>query len=486
MATARKPSVGELFFGQLIDTLAPDAGQAETLVDFAQRVEPAFVPYRHAVEICRVLDEVARHERRRVMVFLPPRHGKSTTISTLLPAYYLRRHPERWVGIACHTDSLATFFSRRARDYFTRDGGNVRRDASGVTAWQTMRPGGLWAAGIGGPITGKGFNLGVIDDPIKSPDQLTAEFRDKQWDWFQTVFYTRREPEASIVLTVTRWHEDDLAGRILNSKIGHGWHVVSLPAIAEDRAEVERELSAKAQGSDPVHLLPEHVTVEPDWREPGAALCPERFPIEELESIRASTQPRFWAALYQQRPRPIEGRLIQRAWFPIVEASPAPANAPRVRCWDEGASDSGDPTAGARVSFHEGVFYVENVERMWKQPGERDVAMRNVAEQDGIGVVQWGQQEPGSAGKTRAAAFVSLMRGFRARTAPATGDKVLRADALIAQAQAGHVKLVRGEWNGQALEELASFPDAAHDDVVDCLSDAINKLAQRGPTRGIR
>jgi predicted phage terminase large subunit-like protein len=210
--------------------------------------------------------------------------------------------------------------------------------------------------------------------------------------------------------------------------------VITLPALAED--------------GDPL------------GRAPGAALCPERYDEE-------------------QRPTPKAGEIFDPAWFRIVDAPPA--HAMRVRWWDMAATESGgDYTAGVRVSVTpDGVFTVEHIARGQWAPGRRDATIRQTAELDGAAVVQWGEQEPGSAGKSQALAFVKLLAGFTAYTAPSTGDKIVRAGPLAAQAQAGNVQLVRGEWNRHFLEELRQFPHGTHDDQVDAAASALNQLARR-------
>ncbi len=151
------------------------------------------------------------------MVFMPPRHSKSETVSRLFTAYYLYRHPERFVGLASYGADLAYTLSRAARDNFVKACGQLSKAAKAVKQWLTSTGGGLWAAGVGGPATGKGFHLGVIDDPIKDAEEAASDkIRQRNKDWLSSVFQTREEPGGAIVVLQTRWHEDDLSGYLLS------------------------------------------------------------------------------------------------------------------------------------------------------------------------------------------------------------------------------------------------------------------------------
>lgn len=252
-----------------------------------------------------MLERVNSGEINRLMVFMPPRHGKSETLSRLFSAYYVYSHPDKWVGLNSYADALATTLSRSARDNYIRAGGEVNQSAKGVHHWETNGGGGMWAAGVGGPITGKGFHLGIIDDPIKNSKDADSEIiREGHKEWYQSTFGTREEPNAAIVIMLTRWHTDDLAGWLLRQEKDEDneperWHILSFPAI---KSEVEQ-------------VFPATCTVEKDDRAPGEALCPERYPIEKLERIKKRIVSRFWTALYGQSPKPGEGSIFQRVWW---------------------------------------------------------------------------------------------------------------------------------------------------------------------------
>lgn len=416
-----------------------------------------------------MLQKVADDELHRVMVFEPPRHGKSEEVSRLFTAYYLYRHPERWVGINSYAAELAYTLSRAARDNYQAVGGTLRDDAAAVKHWETGEGGGLWAAGVGGPITGKGFHLGIIDDPLKNAEEAASPtIRDKQKEWYRSTFYTREEPGGAIIVIQTRWHEDDLSGWLLSEEgedEPESWHIVSFEAIKDEQPAT----------------FPATCTVEPDWRQPGEALCPERYPLERLRKIARRIGTYFWAALFGQRPGPIEGNLFRRAWFEIVDA--APAIAERVRYWDKaGTAGGGARTAGVLMArTAEGLYYIEDVVKGQWSALERERIIKQTAEADGAKysnkVRIWTEQEPGSGGKESAEATVRMLAGFPVNKETVSGDKATRAEPFRAQCEAGNVKLIRGNWNADYLEELASFPNGTFKDQVDASSGAFNKLA---------
>jgi predicted phage terminase large subunit-like protein len=266
----------------------------------------------------------------------------------------------------------------------------------------------------------------------------------------------------------TRWHEDDLAGWLLGKEADEPerWHIVDFPAIAE-----------------PLPVFPSTCTIEADFRKEGEALCPERYPLAKLEKIHRRIGEHFWASLYQQRPAPREGGLFKRAWFTIVDANPAQAQ--RVRWWDTGATHGGgDYTAGVLIAKAAGIYYIEDVTRGQWSAGEVDKVIVQTAQLDKQRyghVTYWQGQEPGSGGKRQAEAFIRLLAGYDVHAQPETGSKEVRAAPFAAQAEAGNVRLVRGAWNVQYIDELCSFPNGAHDDDVDASSGAFGKLTRPAP-----
>lgn len=447
-------------------SVAGDAPPPMTFREYVDRVRPGYVWYEHCVALANVLQRVADGELDRVMVFMPPRHGKSELVSRLFSGYYLYRHPERWVGLNSYGAELAYTLSRAARLFFDRAGGKVRSDAAAVKHWETEGGGGLWAAGVGGPITGKGFHLGIIDDPIKNAQDAASEvIRAGQKEWYGSTFYTRAEPNAAIVVVQTRWNEDDLSGHLLaTEKAGDAdperWHIVNMPAIQEA----------------PHEDFPATCTVEPDPRPIGAALCPERYPLSRLNQILRTVGSYIFGALFQQRPAPREGGMFKS--FPVVGAIPSRVH--WVRYWDKAATHgSGDFTAGVKMGLdlQEKVFYLADIVHGQWSAAEREKIIEDTASADGIQVHIWVEQEGGSGGKESAENTVKRLAGYIAKAERVTGAKEVRAEPMAAQAEIGNVKLLRGDWNQKFIDQARAFPNGRHDDMIDAASGAFNKLA---------
>lgn len=446
-----------------------------TFREFIREVYPGFRFYPHLDKLITLLQRVVDGQLKRLMVFMPPRHGKSELVSRLFSAYYLYRHPDQWIGINSYAAELAYTFSRNARDNYQRAGGKLREDAFAVRHWETGQGGGLWAAGVGGPITGKGWHLGIIDDPLKNAEEAASEIiREKHKDWYRSVFSTREEPNGALVIVLTRWHEDDLAGWLLaqeesEDEDAEQWHILSLPALAE------------ASPTD----FPATCTVEQDTRQPDEALCPERYSATKLRRIRRRVGEYFWAALYQQRPAPKGGDVFRREWFDIVRALPIGCSF--VRYWDKAASHGkGAYTAGVLFARSpDGRYFVADVVRGQWSSGQREAIIEQTAhfDQQRYGHVDiWIEQEPGSGGKESAENTIRNLEGYAVKAEPVTGDKETRARPLAAQAEVGNVALLAGRWNAAFLDELTAFPTGRYKDQVDAASGAFNKLAHRKPT----
>ncbi len=417
---------------------------------------------RHLDLLNRKLLAIAAGKLKRLCVFLPPRHGKSELLSHWFPTWLIGNFPETRIILASYEASFAATWGRKVRDSLDearRDGvfsTTLRRDLSSASEWEVEKyGGGMYTAGIGGAITGRGGNL-LIDDPVKNAEEANSEtFREKAWEWFTSTAFTRLEPGAWAIVIQTRWHQDDLGGRIEAGATsadfgGEPWEIVRLPALALE--------------GDPL------------GRPTGEALWPDRYPTQALEAIKAQIGSYAFQALYQGSPTPREGASFKRLWFEIVDA--VPAGTTDVRFWDRGATKTGDPTAGVRMGRNgTGRLYIRDVQRIAGRPLEVERLIRQTAELDGPDVPVWMEQEPGSSGVDTIDHYTrEILQGFIFRGKRSTGDKVTRADPLAAQAEAGNVALVRGDWNATFLDEVANFPFGEHDDQVDAASGAFNAL----------
>ena len=426
--------------------------------------------YSYCVRLAHILQKVADGDLLRLLVFMAPRHGKSELVSRLLSAYFLYRYPERWVGINSYAADLAYTFSRAAKDNYLYADGVIREDASAVKHWETGEGGGMWAAGVGGPIAGKGFDLGIIDDPVKNAEEASSDvIRKKQKDWFDSTFSTREEPGAAIIIIQTRWHEDDLSGYILSKEEEEPehWHIVHFEAIKE---------------AEPPEY-PETCTVEPDPREEGEALAPLRYPIEKLEKFARRIGSYFFGALFQQRPKPHEGNLFKRDWFELI--THVPSRCRRVRYWDKAGTEGGGAfSCGVLVAFDSQtkIYYIEDLVRGQWSAARREAIIKQTAELDAaaygkLRVEIWVEREPGSGGKESAEATITNLAGFIIKADRPTGDKVLRARPLAAAAEVGNVKVKNASWARDYLDRMGAFPYGTYKDDADATSGAFNKLA---------
>ena len=250
----------------------------------------------HIMELNRLLLQIDDRKISRLAVFMPPRHGKSELISKYFPAYYLAKHPDHRVLLASYEADFAATWGYKARKILEEHGPSFKNNLSidnnsrARNRWDIKdHHGGMMTAGIGGPITGKGADLLIIDDPVKNSEEANSEiYREKAYDWYKSTAYTRLESDGIIILIMTRWHESDLAGMILgNSK--EDWTILKLPAFAEDN--------------------------DPLGRKPGDALWPARFSHERLLEIEAELGSYWFNAMYQQRPQPPGGSMLKLPWL---------------------------------------------------------------------------------------------------------------------------------------------------------------------------
>ena len=499
-------------------SLAPDASSvaADNFRRFITAAYPGYAFHTWAERLIALLQRVADGELHRLIVCCPPRLGKSLLVSKLFPAYWVSRYPHRFCAIASYSAELAYAHSREARHFYRSCGHPLSKDSTAVGNWLTPQRGGCIAAGVRGPFTGKGYALGVIDDPYKGPEDAgSAAQRQKLIEWFQSVWLTRAEPGvsgtagAAQVVVLTRWHQDDLIGWLLKQEAGEApqhWHVLNLPALAEPR---ETRLS-----------FPPTCSVEPEWREAGVPLCPERFPLAELEQIRIRAGRYWWEALYQQRPSPAEGLLFRREWLrtaPVRQSSrESRAFAPLVLSCDlsfKGGAENDpcgfvllgmvdqsrapQPLLQARESglqLHPSSAALANtaadprgtppflVEVLWAQRHQLDLPGTVNYLLQSLDALKRQGLSPDAVLIEDAANGPAVCQLLR-RQIPGLiairpqGSKVSRAHAVAPLLEAGQVGFQRPT---EALQsELVSFPTGAHDDLVDAFCQGVIWLQQQ-------
>lgn len=431
--------------------------------------------------IASYLDRIVSGELKRLMIFAPPQSGKSELASVRLPAFWLGHRPNDPIILSSYGASLAHTKSRHARAVVESSEYErifpivaTSRARRAVDHWELEPPhrGSMLAAGVGGPITGHGAMLGIIDDPFENWERAQSQTtRDRVWEWWRGTFRPRVWEGGSVVLIMTRWHTDDLAGRLLDME-GDRWEVLRLPALAE--TQEERDIVNERMG------LPSGLA-DPLNRIPGEALCPQRFSKEAMESTKIEVGSRVWGSQYQGAPTIPEGNRFKRSWFEIVDISPAKGE--RVRYWDKGATaGSGSYTAGTLMLRADNTYFIEDVVRGQWSSGERNRIIKQTAiadkEKYGNTVQIWVEQEGGSGGKESAEFTIKDLAGFNIYAEMVTGSKDVRLEPFAAQAEALNVKLVRGPWNRDFIEEIITIPNTTVRDQSDSAGGAFNKLAE--------
>ncbi|MCI1696477.1 phage terminase large subunit [Aneurinibacillus aneurinilyticus] len=415
---------------------------------------------RHLEHLCEKLEAVERGEIRRLMVFMPPRHGKSEVVSKKFPSYFLGRNPDKEVIISSYSSDLAYDFSRIARNTLKEWGMRlwgiqVAKDSGAVGRWGIDGTrGGFTAAGVGGPITGRGAHVAIIDDPFKNwQDAASKTIRETVWDWYRSTLRTRLAPGGAVILVMTRWHEDDLAGRLLKEMkegTGEHWEVVSLPAVAEEGDSLGREV--------------------------GEVLWPERFPPHEYSEMKRAVGSRLWISLYQQRPAPDEGQIFKRDWWRFYRELPS-AFDEVIQSWDCTFKDSNDSDyvvgqVWGRIGADK--YLLDQVRAQMNFPATIS-AIRSLS-------AKWPQAHAKYVeDKANGPAVIATLKREISGLIPVNpeGGKVVRAQAVSPAIEAGNVFLPDSSiapWIHDFIEEYAAFPNGANDDQVDCGTQAINKL----------
>lgn len=442
--------------------------------DLAQELDPKS---RQTAALDLIDDELVRlfdTPDGRLILSCPPQEGKSSRVAEIFPVWALVRNPDLRIVVASYGMALARRNGRAVRNkILTHEdvlGLRLRDDLAAQHEWQLAgHLGGVYAAGIGSALTGRPSDLTIIDDPIKDRSEAdSATYRQNVWDWWTDVASTRLAPGAPVVLILTRWHQDDLAGRLLAAEDGHLWRVVNIPAEADhDPAKGE---------------------TDPLGREPGEFMLSARGRTRaQWEAIKVRSGSRTWASLYQGRPSPASGDIFLREWWREY-ASPrwvvrpdgahiAPGADEVVMSWDmtfkdTAASDYAVGQVWARYGLelflldqvHERLSFVETCRSLRQLAAKWPQATLKLVED-----------------KANGTAVINSLRRQVSGLIPVEpdGSKEARARAVTPFVEAGSIWLPAPEiapWVGEFIDEHAGFPNASHDDQVDACSQAINRM----------
>lgn len=426
-------------------------------VDFEIATDPDYNPSWHHELIGKELEHVEKHGDRDYKILIvtePPRHGKSQQISIDFPAWYLGKNPDKEIIAASYAAELAQDFGAKTRNKvaspeyrFIFPETTLRDDEKARGHWRTNKDGSYVAVGVGGPITGRGANILIIDDPIKNREEAESlVYRNKVWDWFTSTAFTRLHPNGVVVLLLTRWHSDDLAGRILaNPDLAKRTKVMKYPAIANQ---------------------------DGTYRKKGDALWPERYPVSALEEIKTTVGPYDFASLYQCSPITTESQEFKTEWYKYIGE-------------DELASKSTTnyltiDTAMSKKSQADYCGFCDNSvdrEQFWNfkawraRLGPEELvdnifALHTVRKYSKIGIERTayldGLKPFLDAEQRKRGIFLPIVDLDHKQTA----KEIRIRGGLIPRYAAGSVRHVAGRCDALE-EEQATFPSGMHDDVLD-------------------
>lgn len=419
-------------------------------------------PAEHLLLLDNLLVQASLGEIKNLMIFMPPRHGKSELTSKYYPAWFLGNFPDKRVILTSYEADFAATWGYKARSILQELGSSlfsieVSQRSAARDRWEIKgHTGGMQTAGVGGAITGKGADMLIIDDPVKNAEEAQSKtYRDKTYDWYRSTAYTRLEPGGTVIIIQTRWHEDDLSGRLLKEE-PEKWTVISLPAIAEEGDSLGRE--------------------------PGTALFPSRYDVEALQEIKRTLGPYWFNALYQQRPREVAGSIFKRQFFKYATLTGDLLDLggekkfilPMCRVFQ-----TCDPAASTKTTAD---YFVLGT---WAQTPNNDLVLLDILrtrlegpDQVNLFKQQYARWKPAfqaveSAGVGKTLYQMLVREGLPVKELKADTDKLTRALPAAARMEAGTIYFLQGaSWLHEVEEELLSFPNGAHDDQVDVLSYA--------------
>jgi len=478
------------------------------LLAFTQLFEPHYKAGWVHKDICHRLERFSREiidgRSPRLMLLMPPRHGKSLLASQMFPAWHLGHRPDHEIINVGYNVDLPTRFSRRVREVLSQpEYDTVFPDtqldtrSQSVEAWLTTKRGGFTASGRGGGITGKGAHALIVDDPIKNMEEAdNFEIREKLEDWYFSTAYTRLAPGGGVLIIETMWHDDDLAGRLMTKmeyeEEADQFEVIRYPAISTEYEYRDRNTYEMTRTDIPLTTLTgsgSHELV----REPGEALHEVRYSLEYLQRVKANMAARIWSALYQQNPVPEEGLFFRQEWIHLSPNKPVYSNRRFFIAWDFAISEKqrADYTVGVVLmqDEYDNLYLVDLVR--FKGDTQRIchefISMIQRWSQFEGSSIQLGVED-GQIWKSLKPILRAQMREERAyvsiETMQALTDKESRARAL--QGRMEHRRFWFFEdspWLQDVQRELLRFPAGRHDDIVDALSWAVRLATGKQPKK---
>ena len=439
----------------------------DEFMTFVGEMWSAFIHGKHHEIMAEAFERVAKGELKRLIINMPPRHTKSEFASYLLPAWFLGKYPDKKIIQTAHTAELAVGFGRKVRNLVnSKDYKEVfpdvslQSDSKAAGRWNTNKGGEYFAIGVGGAVTGKGADLLIIDDPHSEQEGASADINvfNRTYEWYTSGPRQRLQPNGSIVVVMTRWHNKDLTGQVVDASIKRGgadqWEVIELPAIMPS----------------------------------GNPLWAEFWKMEELQALKAELPNSKWMAQYQQDPTSEEGALVKREWWQIWENREPPQCEFVIQSWDTAFMKNQRADFSACTTW--GVFYLEDDDGMlapnlilldaYKERLEFPELKKMAME-------KYKAYTPDAFIVEAKAAGMPLIFELRAMGIPVQeytpsrgNDKISRVNAVSDLFASGVVWCPETRWAEETMEEFAGFPNMEHDDLVDSTTQALLRFRQGG------
>jgi len=445
------------------------AAAEHSMLGFARAVYPNFKEGPHHRKLAKIFTDVIEGRKKRVIINIAPRFGKSEFASYLFPAYFLGKYPDKKIIMGTHTASLSEDYGRRIRNLVDSEEYHeifpqtlVASDQKAAGKWSTSAGGQYYAAGVGGALAGRGADLFVIDDPHSEQDiKINSRLAfDTAWTWFQTGPLQRLMPGGGIIVVMTRWSLLDLTGRLIDYQIknpeAEPWEIVELPAILHENTPAEKSL----------------------W--------PEQWPLDLLKTTKASLDPKFWNAQYMQQPTSDAAAVISRKAWRIWPKDDPPKVDIIMQTWDTAFEASTSADYSACTTW--GVFYNEeegNKPQLILLDAFKD--RMQFPELKAMAFKHYKEWEPDMLMVEKKASGAPLIYELRAMGIPVQeftpsrgNDKIVRLNAVSDMFASGNVWAPGTRWAREVIEEVASFPNGEHDDYVDCVSMALLRFRQGG------
>jgi predicted phage terminase large subunit-like protein len=441
----------------------------DDLIEFCKKMQSDYKVGRHHRILANMLMDIAEGKKTRVCVNMPPRHGKSQLVSIYFPAWFLGRHPDKKVLMVSHTTDLAVDFGRKVRNLIDTPEYkqifptvSLATDNKSAGRWNTNVGGEYFACGVGSALAGRGAHLLLVDDPHNEQDIINGNFEvfEKAYEWFTYGARTRLMPNGRVAIVQTRWHQDDLTGKVVRDMVQNEeadqYEVVEFPAIFNENSKEER------------------------------ALWPEQYTLQALRQTKASMPVFQWNAQYQQNPTAEEASVIKREWWNIWKKDSAPTCEYVIMSLDAAAETGNRNDFTALTTW--GVFMNEettayniillnSIKKRVEFPELKDLAF-----------AEWQEYQPDAFIVEKKSAGTQLYQELRRTGMPVqeytphrgTGDKLARLNSVADIVRSGLCWVPESRWAEDLVEEIAGFPFMSHDDLVDSTTMALMRFRQGG------